>query len=147
MFDVTNPASFESLDTWIKEIDKYSGGIQNMVLVANKVSWSKKTSMFDLNYYSQTGAHLNTFSNCFYFSCCIIDFNSIQFCLFIHTQYKYNVNIGSNRDFNRTLVVTTWFIIHMLRIRTYHVVVEFTRGQLDTYNHCFRFKQNSSVVI
>jgi len=38
VFDVTNPASFESLDTWIKEIDKYSGGIQNMVLVANKVS-------------------------------------------------------------------------------------------------------------
>ena len=37
VFDVTNQASFESLDTWLKEINKYSGGVQEVVLVANKV--------------------------------------------------------------------------------------------------------------
>lgn len=37
VFDVTNQASFESLDTWLKEINKYSGGVQEIVLVANKV--------------------------------------------------------------------------------------------------------------
>jgi len=28
-------------------------------------------------------------------------FNSIQFALFIYTQYIYSVNMGSNRDYNR----------------------------------------------
>ncbi|XP_060582036.1 dnaJ homolog subfamily C member 27-like [Ruditapes philippinarum] len=37
VFDVTNQASFESLETWIKEVNKYSGGVQEIVLVANKV--------------------------------------------------------------------------------------------------------------
>lgn len=37
VFDVTNQASFDSLDTWMKEINKYSGGVQEVVLVANKV--------------------------------------------------------------------------------------------------------------
>jgi GTPase SAR1 family protein len=36
VFDVTNQASFESLETWIKEVNKYSGGVQEIVLVANK---------------------------------------------------------------------------------------------------------------
>ena len=40
VFDVTNQASFESLDTWMKEITKYGGGgIHEIVLVANKVKF------------------------------------------------------------------------------------------------------------
>ncbi|KAL4217105.1 hypothetical protein ACF0H5_023560 [Mactra antiquata] len=37
VFDVTNQASFESLDTWMKEVNKYSSGIHEIILVANKV--------------------------------------------------------------------------------------------------------------
>ncbi|XP_052812662.1 dnaJ homolog subfamily C member 27-like isoform X2 [Mya arenaria] len=38
VFDVTDQASFESLDTWMKEVTKYSGGgVQEIVLIANKV--------------------------------------------------------------------------------------------------------------
>ncbi|XP_052236808.1 dnaJ homolog subfamily C member 27-like isoform X1 [Dreissena polymorpha] len=37
VFDVTNQASFESLDTWLKEVTKYSSGVHEIVLVANKV--------------------------------------------------------------------------------------------------------------
>ena len=37
VFDVTQQASFESLDTWMKEVNKYSGGFHEIILVANKV--------------------------------------------------------------------------------------------------------------
>lgn len=40
VFDVTDQASFESLDTWLKEVNKYSSGVQDIVLVANKVTAS-----------------------------------------------------------------------------------------------------------
>lgn len=37
VFDVTCQASFESLETWLKELNKYGGGTHEIVLVANKV--------------------------------------------------------------------------------------------------------------
>lgn len=37
-FDVTNVASFEALDTWMREIQKYVTGTPDIVLVANKVT-------------------------------------------------------------------------------------------------------------
>lgn len=51
VFDVTNQASFESLDTWIKEINKYSGGIQEIVLVANKVRYHYTEGPFFLCFF------------------------------------------------------------------------------------------------
>ncbi|KAJ8320599.1 hypothetical protein KUTeg_002186, partial [Tegillarca granosa] len=36
VFDVTNQASYDSLETWLKEINKYSTGSPDIVLVANK---------------------------------------------------------------------------------------------------------------
>ena len=44
VFDVTNQASFESLDTWMKEVNKYSGGCHEIILVANKVRKVNKYS-------------------------------------------------------------------------------------------------------
>ena len=37
VFDVTNTVTFEMLDTWMKEVMKYSSGSPELILVANKV--------------------------------------------------------------------------------------------------------------
>ena len=44
VFDVTNPASFESLETWLRELTKYGSPGPNVCLVANKVSNFKFSS-------------------------------------------------------------------------------------------------------
>jgi len=38
VFDVTNPASFDAVDCWLKEIQKYTTGTPDLIVVANKVT-------------------------------------------------------------------------------------------------------------
>lgn len=37
-YDVTNVATFETLDSWMREVKKYSSGTPEIVIVANKVT-------------------------------------------------------------------------------------------------------------
>jgi len=37
VYDVTNQASFDSLEMWMKEVTKYMTGKAEMMLIANKV--------------------------------------------------------------------------------------------------------------
>ncbi|XP_046555484.1 ras-related protein Rab-13-like [Haliotis rubra] len=41
-YDVTNAASFETLDSWIREVKKYSSGTPEIVIVANKTDLKQK---------------------------------------------------------------------------------------------------------
>ncbi|KAL5006111.1 hypothetical protein ScPMuIL_017269 [Solemya velum] len=42
VFDVTNEATFESLDTWVREVNKYASGSPEIVVVANKTDQKNK---------------------------------------------------------------------------------------------------------
>ncbi|KAK3083180.1 hypothetical protein FSP39_015877 [Pinctada imbricata] len=45
VFDVTNQSTFETLDTWMKEVSKYSSGTPDIILVANKTDMKAKRTV------------------------------------------------------------------------------------------------------
>ena len=47
-FDVTNQATFDALDSWLKEIQRYTTGTPDLIVVANKVCYHT------LKYYNST---------------------------------------------------------------------------------------------
>jgi len=57
----------------------------------------------------------------------IVQFNSIQFALFIYTQYIYSVNMGSNRNYNRKKYIRQPYLdkytedMNISRGRTVHI--------------------------
>ncbi|XP_071100714.1 ras-related protein Rab-13-like [Haliotis cracherodii] len=44
-YDVTNVATFETLDSWMREVKKYSSGTPEIVIVANKTDLKQKRSV------------------------------------------------------------------------------------------------------
>ena len=62
VFDVTNMASFENLESWVRELKRYDNSNPEVTVVANKVSHSNAT-------HSQCTYHSNaTHSQCTYHS-------------------------------------------------------------------------------
>lgn len=45
VYDITNQASFDNLDIWMKELTKYAGPVSDICLVANKVDQKAKRSI------------------------------------------------------------------------------------------------------
>ncbi|KAK7474986.1 hypothetical protein BaRGS_00033797 [Batillaria attramentaria] len=45
VFDVTNATSFESLDSWIREVGRYATGNPDIVIVGNKVDLKQKRAV------------------------------------------------------------------------------------------------------
>ena len=45
VFDVTNLSTFENMENWLKEIQKYSSGNPELIVVANKVEFSLSLSL------------------------------------------------------------------------------------------------------
>lgn len=95
VFDITNPKTFESLDTWMGEIDKYADKEIVLMLVGNKSDMAK-TRAVDYS----TANKYATSHNMGYIETSALDTTNVEeaFMLILNDVYKQNLN--KNQEFN-----------------------------------------------